>query len=44
MLTVDELLSEADVAMYQAKAQGKCRCHVFRQSDAARPRLDRASG
>jgi diguanylate cyclase (GGDEF)-like protein len=33
MATVDELLSEADVAMYQAKAQGKGRHHVYRPSD-----------
>jgi diguanylate cyclase (GGDEF) domain len=41
MRNVDELLSEADVAMYQAKAQGKGRCHIFRPSDAAHPGLDR---
>ena len=29
MRTVDELLSDADVAMYQAKAQGKGRHQVF---------------
>ncbi len=40
--TVDDLLSEADVAMYQAKAQGKGRCHVFRPSDAAQSGLDLA--
>jgi diguanylate cyclase (GGDEF)-like protein len=33
METVDELLSEADVAMYQAKAQGKGRRHVYQPSD-----------
>jgi diguanylate cyclase (GGDEF)-like protein len=33
MRTVDELLSEADIAMYQAKEHGKGRCHVYRPSD-----------
>ena len=31
--TVDELLSEADVAMYRAKALGKGRSHVYQPSD-----------
>lgn len=35
MQTVDDLLGDADIAMYQAKAQGKGRYHVFRESDPA---------
>jgi diguanylate cyclase (GGDEF)-like protein len=31
--SVDDLLGEADVAMYLAKAQGKGRYHVFRDAD-----------
>ena len=38
MATVDDLLGDADIAMYQAKAQGKGRYHVFRETDAGRPR------
>ena len=41
METVDELLSEADVAMYQAKARGKGRCHVFVPSDETQAAIDR---
>jgi diguanylate cyclase (GGDEF)-like protein len=41
METVDELLSEADVAMYQAKARGKGRCHVYRPSDETQAAIDR---
>jgi diguanylate cyclase (GGDEF)-like protein len=41
METVDELLSEADVAMYQAKARGKGRCHVYRPSDETQTLIDR---
>jgi hypothetical protein len=41
MATVDELLSEADVAMYQAKAHGKGRCHVYRPSDGPDNEYDR---
>jgi hypothetical protein len=36
MATVDELLTEADIAMYRAKALGKGRCHVYRPSDGPR--------
>jgi diguanylate cyclase (GGDEF)-like protein len=41
MATVDELLSEADVAMYQAKAHGKGRSHVYRPSDGPNNEYDR---
>ena len=35
MRTVDDLLSDADVAMYQAKALGKGRHHVFDATSSA---------
>ena len=35
MRTVDDLLGDADVAMYQAKALGKGRYHVFDREPAA---------
>jgi diguanylate cyclase (GGDEF)-like protein len=35
MRTVDDLLGDADIAMYRAKALGKCRYHVFREADPA---------
>jgi diguanylate cyclase (GGDEF)-like protein len=35
MQTVDDLLSDADIAMYRAKAQGKGRYHVYRGTDPA---------
>lgn len=35
MRAVDDLLGDADIAMYQAKALGKGRYHVFRESDPA---------
>ena len=41
MESVDELLSEADIAMYQAKALGKGRCHVFLPSNDAPTAIDR---
>ena len=41
METMDELLSEADIAMYEAKARGKGRCHVFRHSDETQTTIDR---
>jgi len=40
MDTVDELLSEADVAMYGAKAGGKGRHHVYGPADATRAPVD----
>lgn len=40
MQTVDELLSEADIAMYQAKAHGKGRCHIYRPSDGQEVAVD----
>ena len=33
--TLDELMSKADLAMYQVKAQGKNACQFFRRSDSA---------
>ena len=33
METVDDLLGDADIAMYRAKARGKGCYHVFRESD-----------
>ena len=41
METVDELLSDADIAMYQAKARGKGRYHVFVPSDETQAAIDR---
>jgi len=35
MKSVDDLLGDADIAMYRAKAQGKGRYHVFRETDPA---------
>jgi diguanylate cyclase (GGDEF)-like protein len=40
MRTADDLLGDADIAMYRAKAMGKGRYHIFRDSDPA-SRLDR---
>jgi diguanylate cyclase (GGDEF)-like protein len=40
MVSVDELLSEADVAMYQAKARGKGRHHVYVPSDETQTAID----
>ena len=42
METVDELLSEADVAMYHAKAEGKGRCHVYGPADGPQAGIGRA--
>ena len=35
MSSVDDLLGDADIAMYQAKAKGKGGYHVFREADPA---------
>ena len=35
MQSVDDLLGDADIAMYRAKAQGKGRFHVFNETDPA---------
>jgi diguanylate cyclase (GGDEF)-like protein/PAS domain S-box-containing protein len=32
--TLGDLLREADVAMYMAKQEGKCRCHIFHHDSA----------
>jgi diguanylate cyclase (GGDEF)-like protein len=43
MQTVDDLLGDADIAMYRAKAQGKGCYHVFRETDSdARAARDQA--
>ena len=40
MRSVDDLLGDADIAMYQAKAQGKGRHHVFDAAERRRARRD----
>ena len=45
MESVDELLSEADIAMYQAKASGKACCQVpGLNATVRRPAVTRTSG
>jgi diguanylate cyclase (GGDEF)-like protein len=44
METVDDLLAHADIAMYQAKAEGKGRYHVFRAPDGAATAADDQAG
>ncbi len=38
--SVEELMANADLAMYQAKEKGRNRCHLFSSSDRAREHLD----
>jgi predicted signal transduction protein with EAL and GGDEF domain len=42
MQSVDDLLGDADIAMYRAKAAGKRRFHVFRAGDVEAGRGDEA--
>lgn len=39
--TVQELLANADIAMYQAKDRGKARWHMFSEHEQARKKLER---